>query len=335
VAAEGQLGAGGTKRTILVTGAGGFVGRFLVPLLLADGDAVRAVVRAAGRPAPNGAATVVVEDLEAVDDWGPLLDGVDAVVHLAARVHIPGDRAPDRAVRYRRTNTEATAALATAAARAGVDRFVHVSTFALAPVLTSLDRGVLDEADAWDAHPYEMSKIAAERALGDIADATGLPAVVLRPPLVYGPGAVANFALLLRAVRGRWPLPLGAVRNRRSLIYVGNLADAVRACLRHPAAPGNLFAVSDGEDVSTPELARRLARAIGAPPPILPPVPPALLAAALKLAGRGGWVQRLMGDAWLDPTPIRTALGWTPPYTLDQGLASLAGDQGLASLTAG
>jgi nucleoside-diphosphate-sugar epimerase len=312
----------GSGRAVLVTGAGGFVGRALVPRLLDRGDRVRALVRAGGRPAPPGAETVAVADMAAAD-WPALVAGADAVVHLAARVHRAGETGPDAVAAYRRDNTDATRALAEAAAAAGVGRFVLVSTAHVVPLVEAIGLGRTTEAAAWAEHPYGMSKAEAEAAVLRVRAATGLPAVVLRPPLVYGPGAVANFAALLKAVRWGLPLPLGAVRNRRSLVYVGNLAAAVEAALDHPAAPGHVFAVSDDDDVSTPELVRRLARALGRRAPWMPAVPPPVLARLLRLAGREGWIERLTGDAFVDAAPLRETLGWTPPHTMDEGLRSL------------
>jgi len=316
----------GTGPSVLVTGAGGFVGRSLVARLVARGDRVRAVVRAGGRPAPPGAEPAAVADL-AEADWPALLAGIGAVVHLAARVHRAGETGPGATAAYRRDNTAVSAALAEAAAAAGVGRFVLVSTAHVVPLVEAIGLGRTTEAAAWAVQPYAMSKAEAETAVLRVRARTGLPAVVLRPPLVYGPGAVANVAALLAAVRFGVPLPLGAVRNRRSLVYVGNLVAAIEAAIDHPDAPGHVFAVSDGDDVSTPELVRRLARALGRRPPWMPSVPPALLARLLRLAGREGWIERLTGDAWVDPAPLRETLGWSPPFTMDEGLRTLRADR--------
>ncbi|MCA8906659.1 MAG: NAD-dependent epimerase/dehydratase family protein [Rhodospirillaceae bacterium] len=321
--------------TILVTGAGGFIGRALVPELAARGDRVVAVQRSGGRPAPPGTADALTLPADRPPDWERLLEGAHKLVHLAAKVHAPGRPAPERTAGFRTGNLDLSAALAEAAARVGLERFVHLSTFALVPLLGRLEAGEIDEAAAWRLHPYEMSKIAAERALREISLRTGLPLVVLRPPLVYGPGAVANMERLVRVVQRGVPLPFGAVRNRRSLIHVGNLASAVLAALDHPAAPGEVFEVSDGEDLSTPELIRRIAAALSQREPPMVPVPPGLLALLLRLAGRRDWVPRLLGDAWLDPTPIRQALGWVPPVSVAEGLATLAQAEQSAPTTEG
>lgn len=310
---------------VLVTGAGGFVGRAVVPRLAAGGHAVRAAARRGGPPPETGRwceGSVEVGDIGPGTDWARALDGVDAVVHLAARVHRVRDAATDPLAEYRRVNAAGTRRLAEAAARAGVRRLVLLSS--VKAVADGPSEAPLDDATPpAPASPYGVSKLEAEEGLAEVSAATGLEAVVLRPPLVYGPGVGANFLGLLRACARGLPLPLGAVRNRRSLVFVGNLADAVALCLEHPAAAGRRFLLHDGPPVSTPDLVRAVAAALGRPARLLP-VPPPLLAAGAALLGRRGAAERLAGSLFLDDRGIRETLGWRPPHAMQDGLRATA-----------
>jgi nucleoside-diphosphate-sugar epimerase len=306
--------------TVLVTGATGFVGAALVRRLLADGRAVRAAVRQTAPGMAPGAEQVAIGEIGPATDWTRGLAGVDAIVHLAARAHVLRDATPDAYALYSAVNTRGALRLAEAAAAAGVRRFVFLSSARVhgerstgAP-FTETSPLVADD-------PYGRSKAEAERGLASLASAGKLDPVILRPPLVYGPEARGNFARLVALVARGVPLPFGAVRNRRSLVYVGNLLDAIVTALDHPAAAGQTFMVSDGQDVSTPELIRRIGRALGKPARLVP-VPPALLRLGGTLAGRSDDMARLLDDLVVDSTRIRTALAWSPPYTLDQGLAA-------------
>lgn len=301
---------------VLVTGATGLVGRaVLVRLGVEPWAPVRAAVRTAGAAVPAHVEPVVVGAIGAGTSWRAALDGIDAVIHLAARV----DRVP-RAVRdpldaFREVNVRGTEALARAAVAAGVRRFVHLSTLKVHGEEGHL-RADLPLAPA---DPYAVSKAEGEEAVRVAALGSDMETVVIRPPLVYGPGVGANLGALVDAVRRGRPLPLGAVRNRRSLVGVDNLADLVVACLRSGPAAGRAFLVSDDEDVSTPDLVRRIARALGRPAR-LAPVPPIVLRAGAAVLGRGPAVRRLLGSLTVDLTPTRTALGWRPPVSLDEGL---------------
>lgn len=244
---------------------------------------------------------------------------VDAVVHLAARVHVMHDTAADPLALYRATNTEATLNLARQAAQAGVTRFVFVSSIKVNGEGRDTAYTEADVPAPEDA--YAVSKWEAEQGLWRIARETGLEVVVLRPPLVYGPGVRANFRRLLDTVARGWPLPLGAIENRRSLLYLGNFVDAIGRCIEHPAAAGQTFLIDDGQPVSTPELIRAVARAMGRPAR-LPAVPVGVLEFAGALLGKRAAVARLTGSLWLDSSPIRARLGWTPPYSMEAGLAA-------------
>jgi nucleoside-diphosphate-sugar epimerase len=295
---------------VLVTGASGFIGLPLCALLARAGIEVVAGVRreSAGLAQIGGGAVcrVPIGDIETAPDWSRALAGADSVVHLAARVHVLGT-VPDPAA-FHRVNVEGTMRLAEAAARAGVRRLVFISS-------------VKAEGDGGD--PYSHSKAEAERRLDEASKRLGLECVIVRPPLVYGPRVRANFLRLMRLVDSGVPLPLANVANRRSLVFVGNLADALRACVTHPDAPGRTFAVSDGEDVSTPDLVRRIAHALERPVRLFP-FPLALLRITAAVAGQSKAIDRLTGDLTVDSSPIRSVLGWRPPHSLEQGLAETA-----------
>lgn len=302
---------------VLVTGASGFVGTALLPALIERGHAVQAAVRIA----PPRSDAIAVGDIGPDTDWHAALDGCEAVVHLAARVHVMRDAATDPIAAYRRVNTAAAARLAEQARGAGVRTFVFMSTAKVLGESSPAGRPFTDASALAPEDPYAVSKAEAEVAIAAIGAGTGMRIVSVRPPLVYGPGVGANFLRLMDTVaRGR-PLPLGAVRNRRSLVYVGNLAAAAVACLEHADARG-AYLVSDGAALSTPDLIRRIGTALGRPARLLP-VPAALLRAAGALAGKTAEIDRLLGDFALAPTGL-AALGWQPPFTVNEGLAATA-----------
>jgi nucleoside-diphosphate-sugar epimerase len=252
-------------------------------------------------------------------DWSGALAGCDTVVHLAARVHVMRETEGDPLPAFVRVNAEGTEWLARQAAAMGVRRFVFVST---AKVLSEESRDrVLTERDIpAPSDPYAVSKWQAELALARVAAETGLCVTVLRPPLVYGPGVAGNFATLAAAVRCGLPLPLASVRNRRSIVYVGNLCDAIIACLRNPAACGRTFLVSDGEDLSTPALLRKCAHAMGRPVRLLP-CPVTLLRILARMAGKGPDADRLTKSLEVDSCALRETLGWHPPFTQEEAFS--------------
>ena len=300
---------------ILVTGANGFVGRALCAELAASGyEVVPAVRRKSGLPHE-----VSVGNLDASTNWTAALTRCDAVVHLAARVHQTGDDSSNAMALYRAVNTDATLGLARQAAQAGVKRFVFISTVKVNG--EGRDEAYRETDPPAPEDSYAITKWEAEQGLQQIAQETGLEVVILRPPLVYGPGVRANFKRLMRGVERGWPLPLGAIANRRSLLYLGNFVEAIRVCVEHPAAAGQTFLLDDGRPVSTPELIRGLAQAMGRPAHMLP-VPPRVLRLVGAMIGKRAAMARLTGSLFVDSSYIRSRLAWVPPYTLQQGLAA-------------
>jgi nucleoside-diphosphate-sugar epimerase len=302
---------------ILVTGASGFVGVALCRELLARGHDVRAVVRDASSRATarSDLHRIHIPDLAAEFDRHELLDGVECVVHLAAIAHRTADEAE-----IRRVNVDATQRLAEAAAGC-VRRFVFLSSVKVHG--EDSGSGSYGESDTLlPKDSYGRSKLAAERALTELADRSGMELVLIRPPLVYGPRVKANFLRLLRWVDSGWPLPFGSLNNRRSLIYVDNLADAIARCVEHPAANGP-FLVGDAEPVSTSTLVSGIASALGRPAKLIR-VPAAVLLAAGTLACRRDEMRRLTGNLVVNASRAHRLLGWSPPHSLEEGLSRTA-----------
>jgi nucleoside-diphosphate-sugar epimerase len=265
---------------------------------------------------------VSIGNIGADTDWTQALVGVSSVVHLAGRAHTLRETCPDPISLFRSVNREGTLRLARMAAEAGVRRFVFVSSIGVNGNQTK--NGLYTELDEPKPHDlYAISKYEAEQGLHEISALTGMQFVIVRPTLVYGPDAPGNFRKLLHLVEKGLPLPFGTVNNRRSLLYLGNLVDALALCLTHPSAANQIYLVSDGEDVSTPELIRLLAMQLGKRAHLLP-VPPRLLELAGKLVGKSAAVQRLLGSLAVDSGKIRRELGWRPPYSLDEGLRETA-----------
>ena len=303
---------------LLITGATGFVGSTLMALL--SGRNVRRALRQPAIVTRPG--DIVIGDITLRTDWHTALADVDCVVHLAARTHELDDHSADALAAYRRINVEATRHLALRAAAAGVRRFVFLSSIKVNGEATDVRPFTRDDTpQPLDA--YGISKHEAEEVLKRIGVDTGMEIVILRPPLVYGPGVKGNFLRLLQAVARGTPLPLASISNQRSLVYVGNLVDAIIACIDAPAAAGKTWLVSDGEDVSTPVLIRKLAAALGKSARLLP-CPPALLRCAATLFGKQAAVMRLTGSLVVDNSALRRELGVQPRYSLDQGLNATA-----------
>jgi nucleoside-diphosphate-sugar epimerase len=309
------------QRTVLLTGATGFVGRATLAAAAAQGLSIRAVVRGGVGP-PDATEVVRIDDLGLEDNWARVVEGVDTVIHLAARVHVMRDLATDPLAAFRAVNVVGTRRLAVAAASAGVRRFVFVSSVKVHGDATR-DCPFTPASPLAPTGPYARSKAESELILAGIAAETQMEVVVVRPPLVYGPGVGANFLSLLRLLDRGVPLPLGRVRNRRSLIYVGNLADLLLLAATRPDPVGGAFLVADGPPLSTPELVRRIARALGKSARLLP-VPPGLLRAAGAVTGRSAVVDRLLSSLAVDASRAGAVLGWRPPTDMDQGLRRTA-----------
>jgi UDP-glucose 4-epimerase len=297
---------------VLVTGATGFVGRSLLPLLERQGWTVRAAVR---RPSGHRS-EVVIDSIGPETDWQAALAGVDAVVHLAARVHHPEDRDAEKL--YRDLNVEGTLQLGRSAIKAGVRQFVFAST-ALVYGRNNDGRPPFSEDDVLTPHsPYSQSKVEAEAGLKSLAQDHAMSVTVVRPPLVYGQGAKGNFALLVRAGKLGVPLPFAAIRNRRAFVSVQNLSSFIASRLSAQGERFDIFLVADEEQVSTPEFFRRLAKAAGGKARLVP-APAPVLGALLALSGRPDARQSLIGSLELNISKALST-GWRPPLTLDEGL---------------
>jgi nucleoside-diphosphate-sugar epimerase len=308
---------------ILVTGATGFVGRALCASVIERYPIRIAVRNTLHEGLPEGV-DVVRRMLSAGEDWSESLIGVSTVVHCAARVHVMNERSSDSLAEFRRVNVDGTLRLAGQAAAAGVKRFVFISSIKVNGDQTDAERPFTADQEPKPVDPYGISKMEAEHGLRGMALETGMEVVIIRPPLVYGPGVKGNFLSIMRCLWRGYPLPLGAVTgNKRSLVSLDNLIDLIMTCIDHPAAANQIFLVSDGEDVSTATLLRRLGQALGRAPRLVP-VPVALLNVGSLLLGRPDLAQRLCGSLQVDIGKTGGLLGWVPPLGLDEGLRRTA-----------
>lgn len=298
---------------VLVTGASGFVGRALCQELTARGEAVRGAVRANA-----GAGQIAVGNLDGSTDWRAALQGCEVVIHLAARVHVMADTVADPMSAYREVNVAATLQLARQAHAAGVRRFVFVSSIKVNGEATTAQPYRASDVPA-PVDPYGQSKLEAETALRQLCADTGMELVIVRPPLVYGPGVKANFAGLLRLVKLGVPLPMGLVNNRRSMVSLGNLVDLLIVCADHPAAAGQVFLISDGADASVADLIRMIGKGLGKRVLLLP-LPVGLMSAGARLLGKSALAERLFGSLQVDIEPTCRTLGWIPPQSMQEGI---------------
>ncbi len=304
---------------IHLTGATGFVGQALRVQLYLSSHNTFLAVRAKQSDLTLNLDSSVVGDINATTKWSDALHGIDAVVHLAARVHVMHDTAFDPLVDFRSVNTDGTLNLARQAASAGVRRFIYLSSIKVNGEATVYGCPFTPNDLAAPKDPYSISKHEAEVGLREIARTTGMQVVIIRPTLVYGAGAKGNFKSLMKLVVRGLPLPLASIQNRRSLVGIDNLIDFIITCLEHPAAANETFLVSDGEDLSTPDLIRRMARAMNRPARLLP-VPKFVLMPAAAILGRRDMAQRLCGSLQVDISKSRELLGWNPPVSVDEGL---------------
>lgn len=292
-------------QTLLVTGATGFIGTRLTSLLLSQGVEVRQ--------------NVAIGCISDVTDWAQSLRGVDAIVHLAARVHVMKDQSDNPLAEFRRVNVAGTLNLAQQAAAAGVKRFIFISSIKVNGEQTQKGRPFTEKDIANPLDNYGTSKHEAEEGLRLIAKDTGIEVVIIRPVLVYGPGVKGNFLSMLFWLRKGIPLPFGSISNARSLVALDNLVDLIITCLHHPAAANQTFLVSDGEDISTTQLLQYTALAMGVSSRLVP-VPALMIEVAAKLLGKGEVAQRLCGNLQVDINKARRLLGWVPPISVKEGL---------------
>ncbi len=303
---------------VLLTGASGFLGGSIIAHLSGQ-DRITLSCAARSPLAQVRFATFAVGDLCAVNDWSRPLLGQQVVIHAAARAHIMKDELADPLSEYRRVNVEGTLNLARQAAAAGVERFIYISSIKVNGESTLLGKPFVSSDAPAPEDPYGLSKLEAEQGLVQLAADTGLEVVIIRPPLVYGPGVKGNFAAMIKLIDKGLPLPLGAVHNKRSLVGVDNLVDLIVRCIDHPAAANQVFLAGDGEDLSTTELLRGVAHAMGKPARLIP-VPGGLLQFGATLLGKKAVAQRLLGSLQVDITKTCELLDWRPPYTVEEGL---------------
>ncbi|MFJ3076096.1 NAD-dependent epimerase/dehydratase family protein [Pseudomonas sp. NPDC087029] len=320
------------RQRVLVTGATGFVGSRVVEHLLRNPEIeVLGGLRVVGKALPAGAQAFLTGELDGRREL-PSLDGIHAVIHCAARVHIMNDDAQDPLAEFRQTNVKGTLDLARRAVEAGVQRFVFISSIKVNGEGTDDRQPYSADEQPSPADPYGISKLEAEQALLALAAETGMQVVIIRPVLVYGPGVKANFQSMMKCLHKKLPLPLGAIRNRRSMVALDNLVSLIVVCLHHARAANQVFLVSDGEDLATPDLLKRTAKALGTKAFLLP-VPAFMLKAAAAALGRPGVAARLCGSLQVDITKTRNLLDWNPPLSVDQAL-QLTAHEYLKSLSA-
>lgn len=300
---------------LFITGLSGFVGAALAREALSRG------IKVSGQVRSRSIATVPAYKLDLLPDtdWREVLDGVDCVVHCAARVHQMEETESDALAAYRRVNTDGTLNLAKQAVQCGVKRFVFLSTIKVNGESTQPGLPFLPNIGQAPVEPYGQSKYEAEIGLNKLAEETGLEVVIIRPPLVYGPGVKANFLSMMRWIDRGILLPLGAIHNQRSLVYVENLVDLILTCCDHPEAKGHTFLVSDGEEISTSVLLHQVAIAMNKPDRMLP-VPASWLKIAARVVGKADIGRRLCGNLQVDISHTTHTLGWKPPYSFEEGI---------------
>ena len=304
---------------IFITGVTGFIGQALCQRMLTQGWQVKGAVRSSNQlnKLPSGVDVFQIESIEPDTDWAKALVGINTVVHLAARVHVMNNSAADLFSEYCKVTVSGSESFAQTAATCGVKRFIFMSTVKVNGEESAKAYKETDKPAPGD--PYAISKLQAEQRLREIATESGMELVILRPPLVYGPGVKASFLRLLKILDRGIPLPFANVNNDRSLIYLENLLDVIVTCINHPKAAGQTFLVSDGKDLSTPELIRLIAETMGRKARLFS-FPPGMLKTMGKITGRSSEIDRLIGSLCVDSSKIRTMLGWKPPYSPEEGI---------------
>lgn len=306
----------------LVTGANGFIGKYLCAELCRQKHTVVVAVRS-DITKMDDVDQVFIVSIDNATDWsGPLRD-VQQVIHLAARVHVMNDSVADPLTEFRKVNVDGTLHLAQQSAKAGVKRFIFMSSVKVNGEYTEIGKPFKEDSPANPQDAYGVSKFEAEQGLFMIAQNTGMEVVIIRPPLVYGAGVKGNFIRMMKVIARGFPLPFASVHNRRDLVYVENLVDALISCATNPNAAGKTYLVSDGESVSTPNLIRDLAKALGKSNLVFP-LPIAVMRFCAGLLGKSAAVDRLTQSLQIDSSKIRKELGWKPLYTMEQGLKATA-----------
>ena len=303
---------------VLVTGASGFLGSHLCSVLQRDQHITLTACVRKGSSANVGCA-VEISSIDSATDWKRALEGRDVVIHTAARAHIMKDEVADPLAEYRKVNVDGTLNLARQAFSAGVKRFIFISSIKVDGEQTPLGQPFTADDTPSPEDAYGISKYEAEQGLQELAKETGMEVVIIRPPLVYGPGVKGNFASMIKLVAKGLPLPLGAVKNQRSLVALDNLVDLIITCIHHPAAANQVFLAGDGRDLSTTELLQGVAKAMSVPSRLLP-VPTPILTFFATLLGKKAVADRLFGSLQVDISKTRDLLGWTPPISVEEGL---------------
>jgi nucleoside-diphosphate-sugar epimerase len=309
--------------SILVTGAGGFLGKQLCHKLVDTGCVMKALSRNTFKAIIEGVNFSQLNQVDTDPKIFSIFMNEDVVIHLAARVHVMDDIASNPLLEYRKVNVDGTLNLARQAAAAGVKRFIFVSSIKVNGEYTYTGKPFTETDAPRPQDAYGISKSEAEKGLMLIAQQTGMEVVVIRPPLVYGAGVKANFASMMSMVKRCIPLPLGAIHNKRSFVYIDNLVSLIVKCIDHPAAANQVFLVSDGNDLSTTELLRGCANALGVKSRLVP-IPQKLIEIFAALIGKKDVAQRLCGNLQVDITKARTLLDWKPPITVEDGLKATA-----------
>ena len=303
---------------VLVTGATGFIGSSLVDRLDAEGLTIRGSVRRE-LPTSGSFEPVMITEIGEVTDWTGALRGVECVVHLAARVHVMQEQVADPLAEFRNVNTDGTLNLARQSAAAGVNRFIYLSSIKVNGEQTQPSCPFTADDKPAPLDAYGVSKHEAEQGLLSLANETGMEVVIIRPPLVYGPGVQANFQWMMLWVNRGVPLPLGSIYNKRSLVALDNLVDLIVTCIDQPAAANQIFLAGDGDDISTSDLLRGVAKAMDKSSRLIP-VPSSLLMFAATVLGKKAVAQRLLGSLQVDISKTSELLGWTPPISVEEGL---------------